>query len=115
MVVMKIFNCKNNQYIYTFGYVFNDRICITIFSLTLCVWSSILISYESEDIYQYLLTCGSAIISPRHVKWSLGSNNIEAFKMWSVGIHNVTTYNVMACTDATWSFVRGRVLEKISG
>ena len=32
-----------------------------------------------------------------------------------MGIHNITKYNVMACTDATGSFVIGQDFEKFSG
>ena len=57
----------------------------------------------------------------------LGQNNIEAFEelkkafhaggntLASLGIHNLTKYNTMTCTDAAGSFVIGQDSEKFSG
>ena len=85
-------------------------------------------SYGSEDIYQYSFRCGSKIIPPNRVKCPLTQNNIEAFEelkksfhaggntLASLGIHNVTSYNIThANTDTTGTFVIGQDLEKFSG
>ena len=85
-------------------------------------------SYGSEDIYQYSFRCGSKIIPPNRVKCPLTQNNIEAFEelkksfhaggntLASLGIHNVTSYNLThANTDTTGTFVIGQDLEKFSG
>ena len=87
-------------------------------------------SYGSQDIYQYSFRCGSKIIPPNRVKCPLTQNNIQAFeelkkafhagrntfKLVSLGIHNVTSYNIRnANTDASGTFVIGADLEQYSG
>ena len=90
--------------------------------------TSYLNGYGSQDISQYSFRVGSKIVPPNRIKCALTQNNVAAFEelkksfhaggitLASLGIHNVTSYNVRSGnSDASGTFVIGQDFERYSG